>query len=497
MMKVLKKMVKQRQFRQQQEQYRLGQGRLAAVEAAERLSGDHVIPLCTVQPKKGEPVTVGMDSQPSGGHLLVVAPPTGGWVDQIICTLAQWPDAALVIDSGGKLHARTAHFRQRQFGPVYTLPGYRLDLGYYYRFWNEGEARKLHGYLMPPYPPEDQRLMERSVALFAAAGHYAYARQRNLMHVLLDVAACDLQLALKGLETIPYSRLYARQFSKGQSPQEAIHDSEVVQAFSLFARQLQRYQPHYDTFDTEPVEEVISRHWVQKRGTIYLIYDQLLLAEIGGLATAVVAGLIRYHLSHGDHKRLLLVLDVATAGQIPHFSRLLQMVGDYGITVILLTPSWEALRAADGEGKREQFIGHFANQLWYPPQDEETAQQMSKLLGRQFCLGSAEKEPVLPSEEILALATDELLVLLRRERPYRFIGRRLKLPSDIHLYQTPLLPPTATPAPRHYLDWLAALPTLQPPQAAQNPKALPPAAKIIVSQKETKPSKQRKKRGWK
>lgn len=496
-MNALKKMVKQRQFGQQQEQYRQGQGRLTAVEAAEQLAGDHTIPLCTVQPKKGEPAIIGMNGQPSGGHLLVVAPPTSGWADQIICTLAQWPDAALVIDSGGKLHARTAHFRQRQFGPVYTLPGYRLDLGHYYRFWNEGQARKLHGYLMPPYPQEDRRLMERSVALFAAAGHYAYARKRNLMHVLLDMAACDLQLALKGLETIPYARLYARQFSKGQSPQAAIHDADVVQAFSLFARQLQCYQAHYDTFGTEPVEEAIPRYWVQKRGTLYLTYDQISLAEIGGLATAVVAGLVRYHLSHGDHKRLLLVLDVATAGQIPHFSRLLQMVGDYGITVVLLVPSWEALRAVAGEGKQEQFIGHFANQLWYPPHDEETAQQMSKLLGRQLCLDLAEKVPVLTANEILTWATDELLVLLRRERPYRFIGRRLKLPADIHLYQSPLLPPTATPVPRHYLDWLPALPAPQPPQVAQKPKALLPATEIVVPQKEKTPPKRRKKQGLK
>jgi hypothetical protein len=122
---------------------------------------------------------------------------------------------------------------------------------------------------------------------------------------------------------------------------------------------------------------------------------------------------------------------------------------------------------------------------------------MSKLLGRQIGLDSAKKESVLTSDEILTWAENELLVLLRRERPYRFIGQRLKLPDNMHLYQAPLLPPTATPAPRHYLDWLPALPTLQPPQVAPNPKALPPATKIIMPQEEKKPSKRRRKQGWK
>ena len=494
MMNALKKMVKQRQFRQQQEQYRLGQGRLTAAEAAAQLSGEAAIPLVTVQPDKGEAVTVGMDGQPFGGHLLVMAPPTGCWVDQIMYTLSQWPDAALVVDTGGKLHGCTGHFRQKFFGPVYTLPGYKLDLGRYYRFWNERQARKLHGYLMPPYSPEDRQQIERSTALFTAVGHYAYARKRNALHVLLDVASCDLLRALAGLETVPHARFYVRQFSKGQAPEAAIHDPDVVQVFSLFARQLQRYQDYYDMFDTEPEIEVIPQNWVQQRGTLYLTFDQIRLTEIGGLVTAVVAGLVRHHLSHGDYKKLLLVLDVDTAGQIRHFTRLLQMVADYGITVILLAPSWPALCSLAGEEKVAQFAGHFSNQLWYPPHDEATAQQMSQLLGSQLGLDSATKEPVSSPEEILAWPSDEVLVLLRRERPYRFIGKRLTLPMALYHYQAPLLPPVGTPAPRHYLDWLPSLPA---PPLPQKLKALAAPVEIIVPQKEEKQPQRRKKQGLK
>ncbi len=491
-------MLKQRQFQRRQEAYRLAQGRLTAVEAAEMLAGNHVIPLCTAQPQKGEPVTIGMDGQPFGGHLLVVSPPSGVWFDQLLGALAQWPDAALVVDTGGRLHARTGRFRQKGVGPVYTLPGYRLDLGQYYRFWDEGQAQKLHGYLLPPYPPEVDWLAARSVALFAAVGHYAYVYKRNLMQVLLDVASCDMRLALAGLETIPYARLYVRQFSKGQSPHEAIHDPEVVQSFTLFTHQLARYQAYYSLFATEPAQEVIPRNWVQAKGTIFLTYDQVRLAEMGGLVTAVVAGLVRYHLSHGEHKRLLLVLDVATAGQIPHFSQLLDMAGGYGITVVLLAPSWEALGLVAGEEKREQVVSQFVQQLWYAPHDEATAQHMSRLMGSQWSLEGLGKEPVLTPEELLAWPTDKVLVQLRRERPYRFIGQRLSLPADLYLHQSPLLPPTATPAPRHYLDWLPAQPTPQAPQVeAPAPKLLSPKVEIVVPPKEKKPPRRGSKPGLK
>lgn len=497
-MNVFRTMHKQRQFHRDQERHRLAHGRLTAAEAAERLAGDAPIPLCTVQPHKGQPVTVGMNGQPFGGHLLVVAPPTSGWVDQLVCTLAQWPDAALVVDIGGKLHARTAHFRQKIIGPVYTLPGYKLDLGHYYRFWNEGQARKLHGYLMSPYPPEDRRQIERSVALFMAAGHYAYAHKRNLIHVLLDVATCDMLRALKGLETIPYARLCVRQFTTGQSPQEAIHDLDVGQAFGLFARQLQRYQDQYDMFDTEPAVGVIPHNWVQNRGTLYLTHDLALLAEIGGLVTAIVAGLVRHHLSHGSYRRLLLVLDVATASRLTHFSRFLQMVADYGITVMLVAPSWPALRSVAGEGERNVFVGHFSHQLWYPPHDEETAQQMSKLLGSRLCKDSAQREPALRAEEIMAWSTEKVLVSLRRERPYRFIGQRLSLPSSIYFYQSPPLPPIGTQNPRYHLDWPSSLLPPQPAKVtAHNPAATPSSMEIIVPDREEKQLKRRKNRGWK
>jgi hypothetical protein len=102
---------------------------------------------------------------------------------------------------------------------------------------------------------------------------------------------------------------------------------------------------------------------------------------------------------------------------------------------------------------------------------------------------------VATAADIQTWSRDEVLVRLRRERPYRFIGQRLTLPAAIHLFQSPLLPPVATPAPRHYLGWLPSLPPLQ--VTTPKPKALSTPVEIIVPKKEEERPKPRKKQGLK
>jgi hypothetical protein len=498
MIRRFQNLYQRRQFRQQQERHRLAEGRLTAAEAGQLLGGGGVIPLCEVQSIAGESVTIGMGAQPTGSHLLVVAPPSSQSDDYLIRTLLHWPDAALVVDTGGRLHTFTGAFRQKRVGPVYTLPGHQLDLGAYYRFWNETQAQKLHHYLMSPCPPEDREQMDRSIALYVAVGHYAYARKRNLMHVLLDVAACDLFRALQGLETIPYARLYVRQFSKGQSPPEAIHDSDVVAAFNLFARQMLTYQPYYSLFDSEPAEACFPLKWAQQKATLYLTFDSMLLQEIGGLVTAVIAGLIRHHLSYGGYRKVLLVLDEMIAGQIPNFHTMLQLVATYGVTVVLSVTSWQGLSGVLGRKQQNLFMHYFHHQLWYPPRDEATAQRMSKLLGSQLQQGTQEKVPALTAAEIAAWPADRVLVKLLRERPYCVVGQPLGLSHALGFPYAPPLPSPAAPAPRHYLDWLPALPALPTPSAAtQQSTTLPRPVKIIESPKPEKRPQTKKKRGWK
>jgi hypothetical protein len=490
-------------FTRRQERFRLEQGRLTAAEAAQQFGDGGVIPLCQTRPAKAEPMTLRMKSQPYDGHLLLVAPPGSQFVAQSIHGLLSWPDAALVVDPGGMLHANTAALRQRFAGPVYKLPGHQLDLGAYYRFWNETQAKKLHHYLMSPYPPEDGWRIERSLSLLVAVGNYAYAHKLNLAQLLLDVAACDLLRVLQGLETVPYAQLYVRQFTKGQAPLAAIRDEEAVDAFDEFAHRMRHYQEYYHMFAAEPVESVIPLQWAQTKATLYLTFDALQRQEMGGLVTAIVAGLIRHHFSHGRRHNLLVIMDQATASQIPGFTTMLNMAANYGVTIVLIADSWQGLKALLGHKQSDHLRLYFRCQLWYPPRDGETAVQMARLLGNQLDKETLEEIPAVSPTEIEGWSADQVLAVWARGRTYRFIGQSLTLPENMRFFPAPPLPPVPAPAPRYYLEWAPSLPAFTqaaPPNvltAAAEPKKLPPPVTIIESKPKQKQPQSAKRKGWK
>jgi hypothetical protein len=486
-------------FRSLQEQFRREQGRLTAAEAAQKFGDIGLIPLCQMQRAKGKSMTIRLKSSLPGSHLLVVAPPGSKSVAQSVHCLWEWPGAALVVDPGGILHANTAAWRQRFVGPVYALPGHQIDLGAYYRFWNETQAQKLHHYLMSPYPPEDASRMTRSISLYVAVGHYAYAHKRNPLQLLLDVAACDLLGVLQGLETVPYARLYVRQFTKGLEPHAALRDDDVLDAFDQFVYQMRRYQEHYGLFATEPAEAVLPLTWAQAKSTLYLTYDLLRRQEMGGLVTAVVTGLIRHHFSHGNYRSLLVIMDEATASQIPHFATMLTMAANYGVTIVLIATSWQGLKTVFDYKQADHLLLHFHHQLWYPPRDGETAGQMSKLLGEQLAKKTLEKEPAVSPTEIEGWSAEQVLAISMQDRPYRFVGQPLAFPEEARFQPAPLMRPISAPAPRERLGWLPPIPIraallTSPPQ----PKKLPaPSVTIVESNPKEKQPQSSKRKGWK
>jgi hypothetical protein len=497
MMQNIKNLLNERQFRRAQELHRLAAGRLTAAEAAAQLNQAGDIPLCMVQPEKGDAVALSTSAQPRGSHLLVVAPPTEQVTYYLDHVLLKWPYAAVVVDSNGKLHKVTAAFRERLVGRVYTFPGNQIDLGRYFPFWDESQAQKLHYFLMSPYAHENQEQIKRSIALYLAVGHYAHARSRNLMQLLLDVASCGMLQTLRGLETVPEARLYVRQFCKGQSPHEAIHDPDTVTAFNLFTQQMQRYQPHYSLFATAPATALLPAKWAQDKASVYLTYDSLLLKEIGGLVVAIVNGLVRSHQSSGQYSKLLLVLNETIAQQIPNFDLMLSSVSDYGITVLLVASSWQGLDNVLGKTTRHLFQHLFGSQIWYPPRDEETAQKMSAQLGYQLQRDAQDRVPVMTAAEIAAWPSDRVLVKLWRDRAYCIIGEAMAANPAIGFRYAPPLPPLTAPAPRQCLDWLPSLPDIQPSTTVtQQPSMLPTAVKVIEAPRHEVSSAAEKKKGW-
>ncbi len=448
-------------FRRQQKQHRFAQGRLTPDEAAERLTGEGHIPLIslTVGRRSESIVSIPTDDN---GHLLIVAPPGSAWHEQLGHTLALWPGAALVVDPDGKMYQRTGFQRQDNWGPVYCLPGYHLAGKAPLRIWHREAASQLHDYLMLPVTEAEKPLLARSVALFCAVGHYGAANKFNPFNLLLDVALTDMHTALAALETVPEARLYVRYFTKGQPPHQAIDDAELVQAYSLFARQLWRYQAAYDVFVIDGTREpVVPEKWVAVNGSVYLTYSTIQLADLSGLVAAMVDNLLQGHQTFGDGRQMLVILDVSLARWLHNFVELLPVASDYGLTIILTAPSLAALVALAPNGSGSALAGQFAHQLWYPPRDRQTAEHMAGRYGTHLTEGG-EVAPALSPEQMMAWTDGKVLLVTRRERPYCVIGSPVRLPEDLPQRQPPL-PPQIAALPRIYDGWLPEGLDLTPP----------------------------------
>ena len=445
----------------QQKRHRLAQGRLTANEAATRLPDSGEMPLARLPVSHGATPTVYATAE-NRGHLLIVALPGSHWREQLCLTLSHWPGAALVVDPDGRLYRQTAAFRQAQYGPVYTHPGYRLWANNLLRLWLPEAAFQLHRFLMPPSTQAaaaEDDYIARTVSLICAVGFYSLTHKRNPFQLLLDIALTDMLTALAALETVPQSRLHVRHFTKGQPPHLAIYDAATVQAFAWFSHQLWRYQAAYTTFAMpEDEKDVIPESWYREQSTLYLIYPANKLAEMAGLVAAVVNSQLVAHQTYGLSKPLLLVLDISLASRLPHFAQFLATAADFGITVVLTAPSLSALETLNPTGSGAALAAQFPHQLWYAPRDRETAVHMATRYGTRLNL-AGEAAPELTPEEIQAWPENQLLLVPQRERPYVVIGQPVQLPEDFRQRQPPL-PPATEAVPRRYDQWLPDLPDL-------------------------------------
>lgn len=446
----------------QQKQHRLNQGRLTANEAATHLPDSGELPLAQLRVSHGTMPTV-FTTADKRGHLLIVTPPGRPWRDQLTLTLAHWPGAALVVDPNGRLYRQTAAGRQKEYGPVYAIPGYRLGATNLLRFWQLEEARQLHHFLLPEAipltPNEDTVVGNPTLSLFCAVGLFAQANKCNPFQVLLDLGLTDMLTALAALETVPQARLHVRAFTKGQPPQLAIYDAATVQAFAWLSQQLWRYQAAYTTFALpEEQRNVIQDYWLRVKGTLYLTYTSRQLADMGGLVAALVNSQLVAHQTYGQGQPLLLVLDTNLARRVPHFAQFLTTAADYGITVVLTAPSITALDTLTPPGSGATLAAQFAHQLWYAPHDPATAVYMATRYGTRLNpAGEAVSE--LATEEMLSWPEDQVLLVTERERPYVVLGQALAMPPDFLWREPPWLPADLTP-PRRYDHWLPDLPDL-------------------------------------
>lgn len=458
------------------------QGRLPDEEAAEKLAIEKGVPLAEVTVTEKRTVTVGIDYETGEGHALVIGPTRSGKGIHLTETLLKWPGAAIIVDPKGEQFKRTAGYREKHFGPVYRLPGHQVHLSYYYdHLLDRDSLLELHGHLLRPGQSRERIFADKSRPLFTAVGQFAQARRLNPLRVLLDVGESDPVAAMQGLETVAAAKQYVRLFTDGLPPEKYQENRFATSAFGTFTTQLAGYQKHVDTIaPARDSETVIPRDWAAQGATIYITYPLADLEGVGGVVSAIMAGLMRYQVRNNLRDRILVAIDELPSVGLYNVADYLSTVGGYGITMLLYAQAISQLYSVYGRDDTQSILANTVHQVWYAPADMATAKVLSELYGTTYkpdiVTGTTRRdyhdqqgnsrynvdrrqqqgwrlEPVLEPSEVMSLPRGKVIVLTQRERQYRFLANRLNpIPLFDRLPAPPRLP-RVRPGRRAYTDW--------------------------------------------
>ncbi|MAU01410.1 MAG: hypothetical protein CL608_30080 [Anaerolineaceae bacterium] len=458
------------------------QGHLSPEAVIAAIPSKTGIPFTTLLNREKKPVSVGLDYATGQGHVLVVAATRSGKGLHLTEVLKRWPGAAVVVDPKGEQYHRTAELRRRHVGPVYHLPGHQVRLVHYYDFRNPDDIKELHAQMLRPDEDSQRIFADKSLSLFRAVGHFTAARGQDALRVLLDAAEDDFQQVLLGLDSVPAARPFVRQFTNGQPPDKVTNNDRFVSsAYGTFTTRLFGYQKHIDTICPHKPKHTLPREWVEQKSTLYLTYSLNDLEGVGGVVSAILAGLMRDHMKHGKKQRLLVVIDETAAVRLRHLDTYLATVGGYGITMLLYAQSLSQLEGIYGHAGANAILSNCAHQLWYPPNDHQTAAHISAIFGtrlepnRSFSTVSrtiSQKDgrlqtvpqhsvneslhemPTFSPTEVMAMSKDKVFVFTEHGQQIRFVGQRLDTRATFSQLPPPPIPPNVPKSPRLYTQWI-------------------------------------------
>ncbi|MCA9998887.1 MAG: type IV secretory system conjugative DNA transfer family protein, partial [Anaerolineales bacterium] len=474
--------------KQQAAKHQEKQGNLSETNIIAVIPCDAGVPFVALEDEKKKPVLVGLNHDTGQGHVLVVASTRSGKGLHLTEVLKQWPGAAVVVDPKSEQWTRTAALRQQRVGPVYHLPGHQVKLAYYYNFRNPDDLQELHAQMLRPDDDNQRIFADKSLSLFRAIGHFAAARGQDALRVLLDAAEDDFLKVLRGLESVPEAKPFVRQFTNGLPPDKVTsNDRFVTSAYGTFTTRLFGYQKHIDTICPYTPKQTLPREWVARKSTLYITYSLNDLHGVGGVVSAILAGLMRDHMKKGQRQRLLVVIDETAAVRLRNLDTYLATVGGYGITMLLYAQSLSQLEGIYGKSGANAILSNCSHQLWYPPNDFQTAAHISDIFGtkleanrsfstvsrtftnkegqlqtvpQQSVSESLHETPTFLPAEVMAMPKDKVFVLTEHGQQIRFVGNRLDGRESFGQLPRPPLPPPMPVTPRRYTEWI--LPTAEP-----------------------------------
>lgn len=417
----------QRAIQDQAQRHAEMQGREHPKHIARQLTGRQIgVPLVRVDRQ-----LIGVPYGADLGHIAVIAPTRSGKGLHLTQTLLTWPSAAVVVDPKGEQWQRTAAWRAEHVGPVYCLPPAGIDLLDYFNLADALDVQELYQHLMRPWQDKDPVFAEKCLPLFTAAAQVGAATGQHPLKVLAQWADQRAHSVLQA--AYPHARAAIDRFLDGDSPERP--NRFALTAWGMFSSRVGPLVPHLATWTTASV----PRDWAARKATLYLCYPLQQLTAAGPLISALLAALLRGQIAQVSRQQTLFAIDELPAVGLHNLAAYLATVGSAGVTMLFYAQALTQLEAVYGQAEAQTVLGNCHHQLYYPPRDIATAQQISDVFGTTLAAshsgerGSRGRESVhetvraaLEPAQALALPEDLVVAMtLVRGRQFRLLGTRL------------------------------------------------------------------------
>lgn len=361
------------------EQHRLRMGRLTPREAMSEFgqpvgAGFPMISLEADSQKRDRKI-IGLPELKA--HSAVIAPTGGGkgmHLTELICAT---PHAMIVIDPKGEQLARTGGYRA-QIGPVYTLPGNGIDLARYYDFSNRDDVSEIHYHMMTPWKDNQTVFADKTKALFSAVGIFAKEHGLNPLHVLLSLAESDPSVSLNVLHAVAPDLVMA--FTNGKEPEKM--DRMSGSSWGTFSTRMYQYWQHAEMI-TNSDRWSVPDDWVERKGTIYITYPFDALKGVGGVISAVIAGLMRQRIRTDARTPMTVAVDELIAVGIGNIDTYLATVRSYGISIVSYIQDYAQLEQNYGK-RADTILANSAYKIWYRPNEMRTAGMIERIYGTEL-----------------------------------------------------------------------------------------------------------------
>lgn len=411
-------------------------------------------------------VLAGFEGRREMGNFLVCGPTRSGKSLHLISNLLPWLGSAIALDVKGELYRLTAGERKERGQDVYVLDP-------------QGRGKRYDPFRELSYSPEALRSAVQLVMEPEKERQPIFAqRAANALY------AAVLGARIEGRPTLPYVRELTSEGAVAFVERLAsLGDPEVRRALVDFLN-VPPEQLKPDAFEgrgflpdawgtltakLQPFfadgvlkmcggSDFEAAALVREPSTLYLMFAEGELRYTSKIfqvvMLALITGLIRQADLEPDEERvpMLLALDEAGRTPIPGLDDLVSTISGRGMSALIYVQDLGQLEAAYGRHEAQVIRSGCHSQVYYPPNDQDTAAHISRrcgqtsvedihvsgTFGEKRSYGQRARELITP-DEVMQMPNEHVIVFAGRKPP--IMGHRLEwfdLFADVEgLMETP------------------------------------------------------------